>query len=246
MDPAYADKIEWRHPLEQQEGEAANAQKAAAGGKKEGKDAKGKKGQASSEKRPPVRRWPRGPVKWIERGDGDLDLMAVGSEKGKLRREVVATMRLGGAVGGSADPTGPLRQRSALEGPARGAREEQRAVNGEGVGSGLTTAAAAAAAPGESAPKAEVDGGGSSLAAETGALSLDSDQQQEQQQQQQPPIENGGLANGESAAAPSASAAKDAIASALPAVEPVPLDAMATALPGEGGKEETKERNGEL
>ena len=40
-----------------------------------------------------VRRWPHGPLAWQHRKDGGMDLLAVGSVKGKTRREVIATLK---------------------------------------------------------------------------------------------------------------------------------------------------------
>ena len=184
-------------------------------GKKEGKGRK-KKEQAE---RPAVRRWPRGPLKWIERDDGDLDLFAVGSEGGKLRREIIATLRLGGNVGGSADPTGPLQRKLGNQetavGEGRGEETEEgreKQVNGEPV-------APAAPAVTQTGGVANVD----NLAVETAALSVDPGEQQEEKKEQ---------LNGTTNPEPSDLTA--AMASAAPAAEPVPLDAVATALPGEG------------
>ena len=75
IDPDYADRITWRND-----------------GSSGTKDAKGE-----------LRRWPKGPTQWIERDDGNWDLLAVGSLGGKQRREVVATMKFDGELGGGAD-----------------------------------------------------------------------------------------------------------------------------------------------
>jgi hypothetical protein len=78
VDPAYADSITWKD------------------------DGSSGPNTASGE----IRRWPRGPVRWVEREDGNLDLLAVGSLNGKQRREVVATMKIG-EKGGWADHSVP-------------------------------------------------------------------------------------------------------------------------------------------
>ena len=71
LDPAYADRLRWTHPL-----------------------AKGEK----------ERRWPQGPMAWRTRDDGAWDLLAVGSERGQPRREVLATLLPDTAAdGGGAD-----------------------------------------------------------------------------------------------------------------------------------------------
>ena len=79
IEPAYADRITWKD-----DGACGT------------KTAKGE-----------LRRWPRGPIAWVQRGDGDLDLLAVGSVGGKQRREVVATFKLEDPYGGWADNSIP-------------------------------------------------------------------------------------------------------------------------------------------
>ena len=45
----------------------------------------------------PQEKWPIGPVRWKEREDGDLDMVAMGSVNGKERRDIIATLKVGEA-----------------------------------------------------------------------------------------------------------------------------------------------------
>ena len=144
-------------------------------------------------------------MKWVEREDGNMDLLAVGSEKGKLRREVIATLYVDlEKVGGSADPTGPLQERvKKREFPGgvvkmtKDEEEEEEArpdteANGKAEGSGEA----------QPPPPAYVE---------------------------KAPGERGGEEiNGESGLEPALAAAKIS-----GAVDVVPQDAVATPLPGE-------------
>ena len=206
VDPACAAKIEWKIPIE----ESATGETNGTVNNDEKKKSKSSK-EKEVEKRPTVRRWPRGPVKWVEREDGDLDLLAVGSEKGVLRREVVATLHLGDEdIGGGADPTGPLqgnRKRRAFPGgtvTVASSKENEARKDAEGeVGE----------APPVYLEKAENESADNTRA-------------------------NGERVEGNSepvlAAASSAEAMHETTA-------PVPLEAMATALPGETNGTKTKE-----
>ena len=149
-------------------------------------------------------------MKWVEREDGDLDLLAVGSEKGVLRREVVARLHLGDReIGGDADPTGPLQE-----------DRRKRAFPGG-------TAAATSAKEIEAQKDAKGEEGDAPPAFET-------------------PVENAQeemeklALNGKGEDKPEPALAAASVQAAGEAVSPVPLEAIATAIPGESNEKETE------
>lgn len=286
VDPAYADKIEWKYAISETP-TTSEAEK-----EKEKGKLKGLAGSKKETDRPVVRRWPKGPVEWVERGDGDLDLVAVGSEGGKLRREVVATMRLDGVIGGKADPSGPLQGARAGTRAAKGDKgaeagaaqsrqseaEAEAAQNAAGLSATLPSHPKQLDVPAQAQAPAGVQAPAPGAATANGhaapapypphnytanSSQAPTAQLQPQQQQHLPFITadaspNGGTKSRAGAQAESGSAtgvAATAVAAAVaagemggmggggavradgaPAVEPVPLAAVSTALPGEGEK----------
>ena len=225
VDPAYADKIKWKYPIEE---ETQTTMEAKTKSKKKSKDNSSKRTSidrqvSKSSTSAPVRRWPRGPVRWVERPDGNMDLLAVGSEGGKLRREVVATLYLDDHIGGNADPTGPLQQNSRYKHDPKGEKMQpnggEKAQPNGAVIEGSTDAAPVVAANGQ--PHESVD--------------TNSKLMENLTIEQQPEVAL--EASAATAEVATAVAVESTTASGLPAVEPVPVDAVSTALPDEGKAE---------
>ena len=225
VDPAYADKITWKYPVEEETQPNLGAK---AKSKKRSKDTSGKRASidrqvSMNSTSAPVRRWPRGPVRWVERSDGDMDLLAVGSEGGKLRREVVATLHLDDEIGGSADPAGPLQNNPRHKHSSKGAETQangtEKAQPNGAVMEGSTDVPPVAAANGQPPASVEPDS------------KLMGDLKIAQQPEVMPE------ASPATAEVATAAAVDSSAASGLPAVEPIPLDAVATALPGDNKAE---------